>query len=93
MDIYDKCGVRVEFSKPEILLGCVPPELEIFNLIFLVALKFIYNNKLAEKHLSFPLFKATLFFQYQAEKTSVLHCESKLEKMINKWEIVARCFG
>ena len=84
-------NVRLCFSKPEILLGGAPKELDIFNLIFMIGLKYIYYSKITDQKPIINLFKYILTQHYNAEKL-IAQENNKLELFNNKWDLIDTCF-
>ena len=91
--IFQKTGIRIEFSKTEILLGVAPTELQIFNLIILIVQYYIYSCKYAEKLPIIQIAKYKIEQQYEAEKYNANQNRRRLLKFQHKWTIVQDCFN
>ena len=90
--ISDKTGNRIGFSRPEIILGIVPEELQIFNLIFMITSRYIYTRRCLEKD---ALILTQLIYNikdyYYAEK-QIATDNNSLLRFNDKWELVTECF-
>ena len=90
--IYGKVGIRINFNKTEILLGTLPTELFIFNLIFLLGIKYIYYSRSKETSPNVYLLKHILKDTYYVEKEAATG-NSRKENLFNlKWELLHDCF-
>ena len=85
-------GINISFSRAEILLGGAPSVLNIFNLIFIIVLKYIYSCRCQEKPLNFFVIKYIIKNTYEIEK--LLATESnKLGQFLHKWDLIINCFS
>ena len=89
--IYDKTGLRINFSKFEIILSAANDDLKIFNLIFMIVRKQIYSIRCLKNKLNIFVIKYHLTQYYKAEK--LIACKNgNLTNFNSKWEIVQECF-
>ena len=89
--IHEKCDLRINFSRFEIMLNAANDDLKIFNLIFMIVKKQIYTIRCAKSNPHINVIKYHLNQYYKAEKQIAIrnHHESAF---LHKWEIVQNCF-
>ena len=75
----------------EILLCGAPDVLSIFNLIFIMAKKYIFDCKSLNLNLNIFAFKYKVKAYYEAEKI-IAQETNKLEAFNLKWDLIKECF-
>ena len=88
--IYISTGLSVNFTRAQILLGIVPEELQIFNLIFMIVTKYIFDCKSLEQMPNMYLIKYKIKQYILAEKL-IAEQNDKMLSFITKWDILLNC--
>ena len=89
--ISTKTNLNINFTIAEILLGGAPHDLQIFNLIFLLAKKYIYDCKCLKDKLNIFVFKYRVQQYFEAEKI-IAFDTNKIERFNSKWDLIKECF-
>ena len=89
--ISQHANLYINFTIAEIILGWAPKELAIFNLVFLIAKKYIYDCKCINSKPNIYLFKYKLKSYYEAEKLIALE-NNRTEEFDLKWDSIKECF-
>ena len=90
--IFQRTDTNINFSRTEILLGVAPVDLEIFNLMFMIITKYIYDCRCLNTTPNIFLLKYKISQYYTAEKL-IAEQNNSLRKIVSKWEIVSNCFS
>ena len=88
--IAQQTNIQIGFSISEVILGGAPQDLNIFNLVFLIAKKYIYECKNLQQNLNIYLFKYKIRTYYQAEKLIAIE-SNKSEAFNLKWDLIKEC--
>ena len=90
--IHEKCGLRINFSRFEIILNAANDDLNIFNLIFMIVKKQLYSIRCAKSNLHINAIKYHIAQYYKAEKLIALK-NNRETAFLHKWEIIQDCFS
>ena len=84
-------NLHINFSRTEILLGTAPQELEIFNLIFMIVTRHIYDCKCLKTLPNIFLLKYKIKQYFLAEKL-IAEQNNKISSFRLKWDPIYECF-
>ena len=89
--VYEKCSLRIGFSRGEIILNNSNDDLKIFNLIFMIVKKQIHTIRCLKTRPNFNSIKYHITQYYKAEEKIALK-NNHLTHFLAKWDPVINCF-
>ena len=89
--IFQCTNLSINFSRSEILLGNLPHELQIFNLVFMITIRYIYDCKCFNTNPNTYLLKYKIKQYFLAEKL-IAEQNNKIQAFRLKWDILYECF-